>query len=124
MILTRRNLLRGLVAAPAIIAIDRLMPVKAWALPILYGDGIHDDTDALQAFMDGRPFVTAPHHGMVVRDGYLGYGHFKVSRTLRAHEDGPSTLITNCLFNRTERFEGDALLHYDSKTTWLNNYSP
>ena len=28
-LLTRRNLLRGLFAAPAIIAIDRLMPVRA-----------------------------------------------------------------------------------------------
>lgn len=31
MIITRRNALRGLFAAPAIIAIDRLMPVKAYA---------------------------------------------------------------------------------------------
>ena len=30
-ILTRRNILRGMFAAPAIIAIDRLMPVKAYA---------------------------------------------------------------------------------------------
>lgn len=30
-ILTRRNVLRGMFAAPAIIAIDNLMPVKAYA---------------------------------------------------------------------------------------------
>lgn len=30
-ILTRRNILRGMFAAPAIIAIDNLMPVKAYA---------------------------------------------------------------------------------------------
>ena len=35
MLITRRSLLRGLVAAPAIIAIDRLMPVKVWEDPIL-----------------------------------------------------------------------------------------
>lgn len=30
-IITRRNILRGMFAAPAIIAIDNLMPVKAYA---------------------------------------------------------------------------------------------
>jgi hypothetical protein len=31
MIISRRGILRGLFAAPAIIAADRLMPVRAWA---------------------------------------------------------------------------------------------
>lgn len=37
-ILTRRNILRGMFAAPAIIAIDNLMPVKAYA-KLIKSDG-------------------------------------------------------------------------------------
>ena len=33
MIIQRRSFLMGLVAAPAVIAIDRLMPVKLWVPP-------------------------------------------------------------------------------------------
>ena len=54
----RRSLLRGLFASPAIIAVDSLMPVKLMmAGPKLWGDGVHDDTHALQALID------SVHHG-------------------------------------------------------------
>ena len=47
-ILTRRNILRGMFAAPAIIAIDNLMPVKAYASlikPVSYKVKItHDES--------------------------------------------------------------------------------
>ncbi len=35
-----------------------LVPIKAKTkpdIPILYGDGVHDDTKALQAWIDGKP---------------------------------------------------------------------
>lgn len=52
----RRSFLRGLIAAPAIVAASSLMPVSARLLadwpPKLWGDGIHDDTAALQWLMD------------------------------------------------------------------------
>lgn len=62
----RRSLLRGLFAAPAVVAASSLMPISVRALastpPHLWGDGIHDDTAALnwlvrQAAAEGRPFV-------------------------------------------------------------------
>jgi hypothetical protein len=74
----RRSFLRGLFAAPAIIAVDRLMPIKAqpllWgiedrsylgevyrsvesAFPIIKGDGAHDDGPGIQAFFDGLDYI-------------------------------------------------------------------
>lgn len=53
--LDRRALIRGLLAAPAIVVYGNIMPVRAleWlAWPKLWGDGIHDDTIALQHLLD------------------------------------------------------------------------
>lgn len=52
----RRGFLRGLFAAPAIVAASSLMPINSRLLfdgpPMLWGDGIHDDTAALQWMID------------------------------------------------------------------------
>lgn len=49
---TRRSFLRGLFAAPAIVAASSLMPINSRLLldipPRLWGDGIHDDAPVLQ----------------------------------------------------------------------------
>jgi hypothetical protein len=50
----RRNLFLGLLAAPAVVRASSLMPIYAPPL-VLYGDGVHDDTEALQAYLDGKP---------------------------------------------------------------------
>lgn len=45
-----------LTTIPAIATIATLAPRIALAgAPILYCDGVHDDTDALQALIDGKP---------------------------------------------------------------------
>jgi hypothetical protein len=62
----RRSFLAGLLAAPAIVRASSLMPLYVPPL-VLYGDGIHDDTQALSAALtgervrwaDGRPVVGA-----------------------------------------------------------------
>jgi len=59
---------------------------------ILYGDGIHDDTEALQAFVDGLP-VFDPHGNQierVIEQGRVGSndfirmppGQYRVTRTI------------------------------------------
>jgi hypothetical protein len=50
---TRRTFLRGLIAAPAIVAASNLMPISVRTfIPSLVGDGIADDTAALQAMIN------------------------------------------------------------------------
>jgi hypothetical protein len=56
----RRSFLRGTLAlggtlAVAPVAAKILIPPE---LPIIWGDGIHDDAPGLQALFDGKPFVT------------------------------------------------------------------
>ena len=62
----RRALLRGLVAAPAVVAIGSLMPVRSIErlIPTLWGDGVHDDAPALSAMMGGELYR---HNGMIQR---------------------------------------------------------
>lgn len=54
--LSRRSFLKitgvGLAAIAAPIAFS-----KIGRLPVIIGDGVHDDTKGLQAAMDGKPFV-------------------------------------------------------------------
>lgn len=56
--MNRRSLLIGLgsaLLAPAIVRASSLMPLREY-VPILWGDGIHDDSDGLQACLDRKPY--------------------------------------------------------------------
>lgn len=78
--LSRRGFLTGVIAVGAVAA----LPALASDMPILYGDGVHDDTAALQAFIDGKPVI---RDGVVYRcDGdepvVLHGGIYEISDTL------------------------------------------
>ena len=88
MSLTRREFLRGMGGilaagvAPAFIGADVLMPVKKILLPdtpILWGDGIHDDAPALQAFIRGERVLRASG-GLF--DGYFSAGVMRLESTI------------------------------------------
>jgi len=49
---------------------------------VLYGDGIHDDTEALQAACDGEPFVWRGRLYDREDDWLVSGGQFRLSRTL------------------------------------------
>lgn len=69
MSMTRRGFLAACIAtatAPAIVKASSLMQIQPQGL-ILWGDGIHDDTRAVQALMDGRLTVWTPT-GLLVKD--------------------------------------------------------
>lgn len=68
-------------AAPAIVRADSLMRivVPREAALILWGDGIHDDTVALQTFVDGGRVVRPD--GLALA-GVLSAGSFLVSSTI------------------------------------------
>lgn len=82
--------MRGVLAAGAIAVI----PIK-WAYQKvryrLYGDGVTDDTEALQALLDGEPVIMP--NGRKVRyhlDGeivHLDAGVYRVTRSIRNGEE-------------------------------------
>lgn len=52
----RRAFLRG--AGVAALAATLPVPALGGSIPIIYGDGIHDDTAGFQAALDGRRFYS------------------------------------------------------------------
>jgi hypothetical protein len=52
--------------------------VKDFKLMTVYGDGIHDDTEALQAYLDGKTKLIHPDGTIFGLKG----GKFKITKTL------------------------------------------
>lgn len=106
MTMNRRALLRGLFAAPAIVAAANIMPVKAFLdlKPRLWGDGIHDDGPAIRAMIaeierkGGGQVHLPPGQFWIARDslrvpanvGLIGSG----SRTIIERTSGDEPVIS------------------------------
>lgn len=89
----------ALAAAPAIVRADSLMRIVPTEQLILWGDGIRDDTVALQALIDGKPvrrrdgstFSRSPDGAI-----FLGGGLFAISSPIVL--TGSGHVVTNCHF--------------------------
>jgi hypothetical protein len=89
--------------APALPRLLRLEDFGAVALPVIKGDGVHDDWAGLQALFNNEPFVVE-NEGILASSGLLRLGVFKISRTLRVHGD---FAIHGSKFMASEDFQGD-----------------
>jgi hypothetical protein len=106
--MNRRGFLGGILAAgmaPMVASAGVLMPVRPAAI-ILYGDGIHNDTLALQALFDGNKYVFDQRTGMYMEQSgtiRLSHGSYIVSSPLvvKAHRE---SLIEfdSCSFRQDE----------------------
>ncbi len=106
--LSRRSFLRGTLALAAVAATARY----TFALPVIKGDGRHDDTDGLTALFNGEPFVTENEAIVdMVEDGsyIINRGTFYISRTLRFRA-GRSGIITESKFRVADDFQGKVIL--------------
>ena len=106
--MNRRGFLGAMLAAaasPAIVRASSLMPIYTPPL-VLWGDGIHDDTAALQALMDGKK-VKRLFPGVAEAVGVSGGlllsgGVFLVSNTI--------TLPARSIYMQNSIFKGEASL--------------
>ena len=79
----------ALICAPAIVRVASIMPVSSMAIyPTLIGDGVADDTFALQAASDRKPFY---FNGILHRASegsrvYVPHGTFRLKNTLLLRE--------------------------------------
>lgn len=66
---SRRSFLRGAltVAAASLVPVSAAKALGLDDVPTLWGDGVHDDTEGLQALIDGKPFEIAGS-GFIARD--------------------------------------------------------
>lgn len=71
--------------------------VLAVIIPHIWGDGIHDDTDGIEAMVCGRKFTAEPNAVKVTRrvDGTPDFkltGTYKLPRGLPTRKGGPTVL--------------------------------
>ena len=101
-ILTRRGFLQtclALAVAPSIVRAESLMPLVIRTTWVLHGDGISDDTLALQAWLDGeRVWMNGAVLGKTLRDGT-----FMLSRPLVISKVAHDMAMFGNWFNMKDR---------------------
>lgn len=106
--ISRRSFLGGVLSVAAATALPNMALAE---VPVIYGDGRHDDWAGLQAMLDGRPFRAADGAAMVLRGepagAFIAGGHFRVSRTLMMTN---RVTIIQSSFIQTADFVGDSAL--------------
>jgi hypothetical protein len=100
----RRGFLSSILAlgmAPAIVRAESIMRIVVPQRVILWGDGIHDDTAALQAFFDGGLVVTP--EGIAVGNHLRG-GLYVVTSTIITNKAEDRMLTNSHLIGRLDDF--------------------
>src|SRR5690242_8948130 len=108
--ISRRTFFGGAIALAAASA----LPLSAFAepVPLICGDGVHDDTAGLQALLDGKPFRVASGAPNVVYrntggDVYITGGTYRITEALFVRDR--TAFITDCT------------LFLDRSADWLPN---
>lgn len=110
----RRTLLAraGAVMAVAAIAPSTFARAASWnAMPILWGDGVHDDSPGLQALIDGKPVDVRNGSARYEGSWFLAHGTYRVSAPLRFSQSSEVT-ITSSRFIRDPAHDG-AIIEVD-----------
>lgn len=98
--LSRRSFLRGTVAvASAAVIMNPADFLAARQIPIICGDGVHDDTAGLQALLDGLPVDIRNDCARVMTGNgvRLSRGIFKITRTLVVRREYTTIDSNMCL---------------------------
>lgn len=93
--MNRRHFLRLSIGAAAIAAVPiALKEAIRRQLPVIVGDGIHDDTAGLQAAINGEEFVCESGLVKMVDGGiYLDGGSYLISKTVTIPNDAHGTIM-------------------------------
>lgn len=113
--MNRRDMLKGLATLPLL-----AVSLKAAArVPVIYGDGVHDDTEGLAAWLNGRPVVWADGRDV----GHVLSGEFRTTRTVEINRRARGGRL---LTQSTLRYEGDVSApmlsaSVNAPDTWITN---
>src|SRR5258706_15144126 len=104
----RRGLLLGALAAfaaPAIVRADSLMKLYVPRRLILWGDGVADDTEALQALINGEEVLTS--FGGIASHRTIPFGAYLTGSPLVISEGG--LLLSGISLAAKPGFQGESL---------------
>lgn len=104
----RRSFLRGAISALGAVT----LPLPAFGLPIIMGNGEHDDTDGLQALLRGEPCQILRDGVRVLPNGtvWLDGGVYRLTKMVFIREEYwmPNVYFTRC---RVFGYGDPALFH-------------
>jgi hypothetical protein len=105
MLSTRRSFLKGVLA----LGVASTLPLPSFgaSLPIIYSDGIHDDTLGLNAMFAGEPFHVETE-GIIAKNGVIRSGNFIISAPLIVGRD--DFWMSETSIGLAPEFEGDTIL--------------
>lgn len=106
--ITRRRFLQGVAALAAVVVLPKLpLPELGPTVPILYGDGVHDDSPGLQALINGEPVDKRDNASRMLPDGtlYISAGTYLIGETVRLRRLN----IQGSYFKRVPNSEGPFL---------------
>ena len=113
--LSRRCFLRGTIAVAAAVTMP-MAAVSEMFRPLLIGDGVHDDTAALQALLDGDPVDILNDGIRLLRSEGLELqgGVYRLTRTIVLRRD--NLTLRNITFNANH----DGYVFYASAVRDIN----
>lgn len=116
--LNRRSFLQGclIVTAAAAIPAQALKALEAIKpLPILWADGVHDDSDALDAMLSGQPFRTLDGFIGEAAEGRLVGANLRISRSIIITREGFE--ISDCVIETLPEFKSRAIMELKQPAT-------
>lgn len=83
-------------------------------LPVIYGDGKHDDTEGLQAALDDKPFECLDGSVRIIEGQvFLSNAVYLVSKTLTIPHNKVG-MMENLRINCAKNFVGSCVLYFDA----------
>lgn len=98
--MNRRSFLRGslCVAGASVVVAKGIIP----NVPRIVGDGIHDDTEGIQAALNGEPFLCDGSVISNATDLWFDSGNFRLTKTLFVKRDWQSIRRMHCFADHDE----------------------
>lgn len=111
--LTRRGFLGG---ALTVLAVSIAVPTAAFSFsaPRIYGDGLHDDWEGLQAAFNGKPYLCQSDLVHGTKQVEVFGGNFLLSRPLHIFGGVTVHMQNSCM--RFTHLTGEACLNYRGAT--------
>ncbi len=119
---SRRLFLGGALALAGAKILEQTAAAESSGIPTLYGDGVHDDTVALQALFDRKPVRIEGQIVADVQEGMLQGGDFVISDTIHIRTPGWLIRDVRLSWKAPRLLDSGPMLQVHSDGNALNNF--